>query len=196
MRAHSTADVIGNNINSYYDELDHDSEYYANYSSEFIAMEWVVTDRINAQTGQNFSSWAEYFGPRLQHDASFTLTQQYNLSDGVFNNDNLAINFPEDSFEPSTPDQDFPWRAEDIVIVSATSLPCKDPANIDIAYRWPMLVRMRFLRGTDDPAKGRTHRCSRRPTRTRSNASRQRHSWCSLILWRLSRCGHRPRSGY
>lgn len=118
MRAHSTADVIGNNINTYYDELDTDSDYYANYSSDFIAMEWVVTDRINAQTGQNFSSWAEYFGPRLLHDGSFTLTQQYNLSDVVFNNDNLAINFPESIFDPSVTEQDFPWPAENIVIVS------------------------------------------------------------------------------
>lgn len=122
MRAHSTADVIGNNINTYYDELDTDSDYYANYSSDFIAMEWVVTDRINAQTGQNFSSWAEYFGPRLLHDGSFTLTQQYNLSDVVFNNDNLAINFPESIFDPSITEQDFPWPAENIVIVSVIHL--------------------------------------------------------------------------
>lgn len=122
MRAHSAADVIGNNINSYYDELDTDSDYYANYSSDFIAMEWVVTDRINAQTGQNFSSWTEYFGPRLLHDGSFTLTQQYNLSDEAFTNYNLDIDFAEGVFGPSTPKEDFPWPAENIVIVSVTHL--------------------------------------------------------------------------
>lgn len=172
MRAHSAADVIGSNINSYYNGLDRDSEYYADYSSDFVAMEWIVTDRINAETGQNFSSWAEYFGPRLLHDGSFTLTQQYNLSDKVFNNDNLAVIFPDGAFDPSTPEQDFPWRAEDIVIVSVAILPRWNCANISIAYRWPMLVCLRLLRGIDDATKGRTHRCCRRPTRTRSYASR------------------------
>lgn len=114
MRAHSAADAIGQSFTSYFDALDSDDEYY----SDFVSSEWAVSDRINAQTGRNFSSWAEYFGPRRLDESLFTLTQQYNLSSEAFNGYNLGIDFPSDVFNTSTPKQEFPWPAEDIVIVS------------------------------------------------------------------------------
>jgi hypothetical protein len=119
MRAHSAADAIGQSFTSYFDILYPDDDDY----TDFVASEWAITDRINAQTGRNFSSWAEYFGPRRLNDSLFTLTQQYNLSSDVFTGYNLDIIFPPDTFNTSVPKQEFPWRAEDIIIVSQSRTP-------------------------------------------------------------------------
>lgn len=114
MRAHGAADAIGQTYSSYFDALESDDDYY----EDMISSEWVVTDRINAQTGQNFTSWAEYFGPRRVNDNLFTLTQQYNLSSPLFNENNLAIDWPSEVFNTSAPKESFPWAAKDIIIVS------------------------------------------------------------------------------
>jgi len=117
MRAHSMADAIGQSIGSYFEEAELDTDYYNEYYSQFIASEWIVTDRINAQTGSDFSSWSEYFGPRRLNDDAFTLTQQYNLTDDDFSGYNLGIDWTPDVFNPSEPETEDQWRAEDIIIV-------------------------------------------------------------------------------
>lgn len=114
MRAHSAADAIGQSFTSYFDILDPDDDDY----NALVASEWAITDRINAQTGRNFSSWAEYFGPRRLNESLFTLTQQYNLSSDLFTGYNLDIIFPSGTFNTSVPKKKFPWRPEDIIIVS------------------------------------------------------------------------------
>ena len=167
MRAHSTADAIGQTFTSYFDDLSSDDDYY----DDFVASEWVVTDRINAQTGRNFSSWAEYFGPRRLDDSLFTLTQQYNLSSDVFNGYNLGADFPSHVFNTSAPKREPPWRAEDIIIVSQSHPSTNDFANDHTAYRWLMLVYVFPLCGHDDQAAWSAHRSSRRSTRARPNAS-------------------------
>ena len=111
------ADAIGQSIGSYFEEAELDTDYYNEYYSQFIASEWIVTDRINAQTGQDFSSWSEYFGPHRLNDDLFTLTQQYNLTDDDFNGYNLGIDWTPDVFNPSEPETEDQWRAEDIIIV-------------------------------------------------------------------------------
>jgi hypothetical protein len=134
MRAHSTADIIGQSFNTFFDDMSPDDEYYDDNYSELVSSEWVVTDRINAQTGRNFTSWAEYFGPRLVNGNPFTLTQQYNLSSEVFDDENLAIDWPSDVFNTSAPKESFPWAAEDIVIVSQLRPPAIHHANAETAY--------------------------------------------------------------
>jgi hypothetical protein len=120
MRAHDMADAIGQSISSYFEAAESDTDYYDEYYSQFIASEWVVTDRINAQTGQDFGSWSEYFGPRRLNDDTFTLTQQYNLTDEDFTGYNLGIDWVSAIFNPSAAETDDPWRAEDIIIVCRT----------------------------------------------------------------------------
>jgi len=111
------ANTLGQSISSYFEASESDNEYLDQYYSQFIASEWVVTDRINAQTGQDFGSWREYFGPRRLHDDTFTLTQQYNLTDYDFTGYNLGIEWPEDVFDPSADETKDQWLAEDIIIV-------------------------------------------------------------------------------
>jgi hypothetical protein len=70
MRAHPSADVMGETITDYWNTLnDTESDYYI-----LSANEWVATDRLNANTGQNFTSWAEFFGPHLYDGDNFTTT--------------------------------------------------------------------------------------------------------------------------
>jgi len=68
MRAHPAANVMGETITDYFDSLNTtDEDYYA-----LIGDEWVATDLINANTNQNFTSWAEFFGPHLYNGDNFT----------------------------------------------------------------------------------------------------------------------------
>ena len=178
MRAHSGADAIGRSFTDYFDYLSPDDDYY----TDFVASEWAITDRINAQTGRNFSSWAEYFGPRQLNGNLFTLTQQYNLSSDVFTGYNLDVIFPTDTFNTSAPKQEFPWRAEDIIIVSQSLTPVMNRTDNCTAHRWPVCVCMFPLRGHDDQAAWSAYRGSGRSTRIRRNASCQRLSWYSRLL--------------
>ena len=70
LRAHPTADVLGNTFTAYYKTLStHDASY------KFIsASDWTATDRINADTGENFTSWGEFYGPHMYNGDSFTTT--------------------------------------------------------------------------------------------------------------------------
>jgi len=70
MRAHPMADSLGKTITGYWDSLKTtDSDY-----SALVADEWLATDRLNAVTGNNFSSWSEFFGPHKNHGDAFTIT--------------------------------------------------------------------------------------------------------------------------
>lgn len=68
-RSSDLSNVLGRTFTDYWSDLSDDDDDKAYYE----ASEWVVTDRLNAATGANFSSWAEYFGPRLEQNASFSL---------------------------------------------------------------------------------------------------------------------------
>jgi hypothetical protein len=68
LRAHPAANVMGETITDFFDSLNTtDEDYYA-----LIGDEWVATDLINANTNQNFTSWAEFFGPHLYNGDNFT----------------------------------------------------------------------------------------------------------------------------
>ncbi|MCJ1306600.1 hypothetical protein MMC25_000243, partial [Agyrium rufum] len=45
---------------------------------------WVVIDRLNAATGQNFSSWEKFFGPFPDNGDLFSAVERYNLSSPIF----------------------------------------------------------------------------------------------------------------
>ena len=68
MRAHPTADVLGTTFTDHYDTQPLNETFY----DELSANEWVITDRLNADTDQNFTSWGEFFGPHEYNGDSFT----------------------------------------------------------------------------------------------------------------------------
>jgi hypothetical protein len=70
LRAHDSANVMGETITDFFNGEDTASEdYYI-----LAANEWVATDRLNANTGSNFTSWAEEFGPVSEDGDQFTTT--------------------------------------------------------------------------------------------------------------------------
>ena len=72
--------LTGEAVTDFWESLaTNDPDYYDLSTDEFV-----VTDRINALTGQNFTSWAEAYGPRPERIDSFTTPQQYNLSSFIF----------------------------------------------------------------------------------------------------------------
>jgi hypothetical protein len=73
IRSHRAADILGTAYSRWWQNLDRDSREYANYA----ASEWVAPSRINAATDRNFSSWAEYYGPILDHEDAFSQKVRY-----------------------------------------------------------------------------------------------------------------------
>ena len=68
MRAHSTADIIGNTITNYWDTLTTNGYAYDLLSTS----EWLASDRINAETNDNFTSWQAFYGPHQEHQDHVT----------------------------------------------------------------------------------------------------------------------------
>ena len=79
LRAHPTADVLGNTYTTYYGSGLNETFYDALSDSD-----WNSADRINADTGANFSSWGEFFGPHEYNGDTFTTTQRDNFSSVIF----------------------------------------------------------------------------------------------------------------
>ncbi|KAI9708968.1 MAG: hypothetical protein M1820_003662 [Bogoriella megaspora] len=115
IRSHDMANTLGNTFTNYFQTLNgtNDTQAY----SDALYEEWVVTDRINAETGQNFSSWAEFYGPRRLNGDGFSLTQRYNLSSQLFDEDNLGIDFPDCFFTNDCDDQTL-WQGKNIVMLT------------------------------------------------------------------------------
>lgn len=114
-RSHELADVLGTSLTEYWTSLPNDSDQKFDY----LANEWVITDRINAQTRENFSSWAEYFGPIVENGDNFSLVEQYDLANRIFHWASfegwVPANYVDDNFNPSAPP---PWISEDVIMVS------------------------------------------------------------------------------
>jgi len=68
MRAHPTADVLGTTFTGYYNTQNLNETFY----DELSVSDWVVTDRLSADTEQNFTSWGEFFGPHEYNGDSFS----------------------------------------------------------------------------------------------------------------------------
>ncbi|KAA8566121.1 hypothetical protein MFRU_039g00620 [Monilinia fructicola] len=121
MRAHTSADVLGKTLTPYWDSLTEDDE------TKYIlaADEWVVTDRINADTNRNFTSWEEFFGPNSYNGDNFTNIERYNLSSAVFDASGAGLDINDDSFavygydaNPAPSGARPPFAADDIIILS------------------------------------------------------------------------------
>ena len=77
-RAHDIADALGNTYTNYYESHLHSlNDSFVNYFSQSF---WVAPTYLNAATGQNFATWAEYFGPHEDRLDYFTTTVSKRLS--------------------------------------------------------------------------------------------------------------------
>jgi hypothetical protein len=112
MRSHQSANMLGNASTSYFETLPDDPNDYTVQTYE--SSEWVVTDRINAFTNANFTSWEQYYGPLSYNGDNFSLIQQYDLSNKDFVEEAFGIDFAPCYYSKSC----------------STSGPSWDPANI------------------------------------------------------------------
>ena len=69
-RAHDTANVLGAIYTGYYNS--HLSSFNDSDIDYFAQSAWVASDFVNAATGHEFTSWAEYFGPHEDRLDLFT----------------------------------------------------------------------------------------------------------------------------
>ena len=108
LRAQPFANVIGNTFTQFYqDQISQNSSVYDDLS----ASDFVATSRIDVETNQNFTSWAQFFGPHPFNGDLFTTVQRENISDSLYDNETLGIDIPGAS-------------------VPATSRQLYDPENI------------------------------------------------------------------
>jgi hypothetical protein len=146
MRATAMANAIGKSFNSAFNTFPTDNPH----RDEFLASEWIVTDRINAQTEQQYTSWPEYFGPLPMHDDDFTTTQEYNLTDRYFTYYNLGVAWNDGAFNTSDPKPRGPWAAKDIILVSRFQRSHSSTADGSAVDGWIMLFNLFFLRRAHD----------------------------------------------
>ena len=71
-RSHAMGNVLGDALTPWWDSLSEDDQL--NADAPYASNEWTVTDRLNAETGQNFSSWPQYYGPLHYNGDDFSLT--------------------------------------------------------------------------------------------------------------------------
>lgn len=114
MRANALSDALGSSITEYWDGTLNSSDWQYQAAS---ANEWIATTKLNAATGQNFTSWQEMYGPEFDSVANFTLTERFNVSNYL-----LAYSMLGQEDPPAvllTPYAgDAPYAAEDIIMVS------------------------------------------------------------------------------
>jgi hypothetical protein len=113
MRAHYWANVLGSTLTEAFQQVNSSDDYY----DTLVGEEWVVTDRINAQNGQAFRDWAEFYGPLAIHGDNFTLTERYNTSDVVFDEDFLGVDFP-DNYTDNIQQPPGAWQPSSIVLLT------------------------------------------------------------------------------
>lgn len=71
-RAHKTADVLGDTYTKYYTSNSRTlNDSFVNYLSQ---SNWVAPNFLDAETGQNFATWADYYGPQEDRLDYFTRT--------------------------------------------------------------------------------------------------------------------------
>lgn len=68
-RSHQLGNILGQENTRYFNSLATNDPSY----DDFLASEWVITPRLNAATGQNFTSWSQYQGPIAANGDSFSL---------------------------------------------------------------------------------------------------------------------------
>ncbi|KAF4541939.1 Peptidase S41 family protein [Lasiodiplodia theobromae] len=83
-RSFDLANSLGSFTTDFWSSLQPGTDDYDDWYDSLASDEWVVTDRLDADTGLNFTSWSAFYGPRHYNDDDFSLTEQYNLSSPVF----------------------------------------------------------------------------------------------------------------
>ncbi|MCJ1413980.1 hypothetical protein MMC32_000305 [Xylographa parallela] len=114
-RAHPTADTIGNSYTSFYNT--YVNTFNATYLDYFVSNPWPAPIYLDAATGENFTTWPEYFGPTQDRLDFFTTIQRDNLSSIVFDEVNayeVIFGYGNRTVTNTTP----PFAAENIILLT------------------------------------------------------------------------------
>lgn len=112
LRAHETANVLGNTFSSYFES----QRSNTTETDQFAGSVWTAQGYLNAETGRNFSSWAELYGPHQYNGDLFTTTQRDNLSSVVFSEAAGGLVVSGFANRTNLPPQ--PYDAKNIILVS------------------------------------------------------------------------------
>ncbi|PLB35849.1 uncharacterized protein BDW47DRAFT_133231 [Aspergillus candidus] len=110
-RAHPMADALGSTLTPYWQNLTTNHSAY----STLLTNEWVVASRLDADTGQKFTAWDDYFhSPASYGGDHFTNSERYDPLNHLFALE--AAGITTDNLNSSHSTQ--PYEAEDIIILT------------------------------------------------------------------------------
>lgn len=72
-RSHELGNIIGNATTNWWDSLDPNNATQYDDWLDYMLDDWVITTRLDAETGDNFQNWDEYAGNRSAFGDHFTL---------------------------------------------------------------------------------------------------------------------------
>ncbi|KAL8698577.1 MAG: hypothetical protein Q9201_006494 [Fulgogasparrea decipioides] len=110
LRAHNAANVLGNTFSAFFDSSN------ATVREEVVGSAWTASTFVNADTGRNFSSWAELYGPHAYNGDYFTTPQRDNLSSIMF--DEAAGGIVVYGFGNRSATAPQPYDAKNIILLS------------------------------------------------------------------------------
>ena len=99
LRAQPLAGVIGNTFTTFFQ--DQKSKISSVYD-DLRPSDFVSTSRIDVETNQDFTSWAQFLGPHPFNGDFFTTVQRENMSNSLFDDETLGIDIYGASV-PATP---------------------------------------------------------------------------------------------
>lgn len=76
--------TLGTTFTNFWESLDETDPEQLAFKQEIAASEWIITNRLKAGTGENFTSWSEYAGPITDNGDTFSLTEQFDLANVIF----------------------------------------------------------------------------------------------------------------
>jgi hypothetical protein len=78
------ASVLGKATTEFWGSLNETDPDELAFKQEMGAYDWLITNRLNAATGKNFSSWDDYARAASDDKDKFSQTEQYDLSNPIF----------------------------------------------------------------------------------------------------------------
>ncbi|KAF6841281.1 peptidase s41 family protein [Colletotrichum musicola] len=132
-RSHELANVLGSATTHKYRDLASGNEEEQDVGFSLVADEWTILTRLNAETGNNFSSWEEYQGPRQQLDDDFSLVEQYDLKNPNFHVAAFDGWLLSRYLNESDAERQIPWTPENVVILTDGSCSSACAIFVEIA---------------------------------------------------------------
>ncbi|KAK1985867.1 peptidase S41 family protein [Colletotrichum cereale] len=117
-RSHELGNVLGSASTRAWEDLPTGTDEESAEKLTLVADEWVITTRLNAETGRNYSSWEEYQGPRRYNGDDFTGVERYDLANPSFHEaafdgwQMLRYIDNKDAGQPA------PWSSGNVVILT------------------------------------------------------------------------------